>query len=568
MGHVEVAHVHHALPDGRVLLDDASFRVGEGTVAALVGPNGSGKTTLIRLIAGDVTPQSGTVTTSGGLGVMRQFIGGIRGRPRVEHSIGGSGGCPPGRAQRRGDPRGRCPDRARSRAARRGASGPRPAGLRCGKKGARGRSAAGRGGTRDDGARRRAGPAAVRGALAEWGDAAATTPRCSGTPARSPRSASRSSRPSGGRCARCPAASRSGWCWRRCCAARTRCCCSTSRTTTWTCRASAGWRSSSPRRQKTVLLVSHDRELLANCAERIITVEDGNVWVHGGGFASYAQARRDRNDRLDELRRRWDEEHEKLKQLVRMYRQKATYNDAMASRLQAAGDPAAPVRGGRAAGAGAREQNVRMRLRGGRTGKRAVICEDLELTGLMQPFDLEVWYGERVAVLGSNGSGKSHFLRLLAGGAGVAHEGVARLGARVVPGLFAQTHTRPDLAGRWPEEILMTEHALARNEAMAALSRYELQSCAEQPFGTLSGGQQARLQILLLELSRVTAAAARRADRQPRPGQCRGTPGGSRVLSGHGAGGHARPLVRAVIRPFPRLRGGRGRVRIRRPGVG
>ena len=57
-----------------------------------------------------------------------------------------------------------------------------------------------------------------------------------------------------------------------------------------------------------------------------------------------------------------------------------------------------------------------MRLKGGRTGKRAVVCEDLELTGLMKPFDLEVWYGERVAVLGSNGSGKSHFLRLLAAG--------------------------------------------------------------------------------------------------------------------------------------------------------
>jgi ATPase subunit of ABC transporter with duplicated ATPase domains len=39
---------------------------------------------------------------------------------------------------------------------------------------------------------------------------------------------------------------------------------------------------------------------------------------------------------------------------------------------------------------------------------------------------------------------------------------------------------------------------------MAALARYELQHCAEQPFGTLSGGQQARLQILLLELSGVT----------------------------------------------------------------
>src|SRR5947208_12927207 len=90
------------------------------------------------------------------------------------------------------------------------------------------------------------------------------------------------------------------------------------------------------------------------------------------------------------------------------------------------------------------EQSVTMRLRGGRTGKRAVVCTDLELTGLMKPFDLEVWYGERVAVLGANGSGKSHFLRLLARGGSdpdaehrpvdaavippVAHAGAARLG--------------------------------------------------------------------------------------------------------------------------------------------
>ena len=62
-----------------------------------------------------------------------------------------------------------------------------------------------------------------------------------------------------------------------------------------------------------------------------------------------------------------------------------------------------------------------MRLQGGRTGVRAVTCEGLELTGLMQPFDTEVFFGERVAVLGGNGSGKSHFLRLLAGD-DVAHD--------------------------------------------------------------------------------------------------------------------------------------------------
>lgn len=165
-----------------------------------------------------------------------------------------------------------------------------------------------------------------------------------------------------------------------------------------------------------------------------------------------------------------------------------------------------------------------MRLQGGRTAKRAVICEDLQLTGLMEPFDLEVWFGERVAVLGSNGSGKSHFLRLLAAGgsdpdrenlpvgeaviAPVAHTGRVRLGARVRPGWFVQTHEHPELIGRTLLEILHRgdDHrtGMGREGASRVLDRYELAHAGEQTFDSLSGGQQARFQILLLELSGAT----------------------------------------------------------------
>ena len=96
------------------------------------------------------------------------------------------------------------------------------------------------------------------------------------------------------------------------------------------------------------------------------------------------------------------------------------------------------------------------------------------------------------------------FLRLLAG-EDVAHSGLWKLGARVVPGHFAQTHAHPELQGRTLLDILWKEHAQDRGPAMSRLRRYELTQQAEQCFERLSGGQQARFQILLLELEGVTA---------------------------------------------------------------
>ncbi|HEX3335987.1 MAG TPA: ATP-binding cassette domain-containing protein [Jatrophihabitans sp.] len=468
MGYVEVAGIGHVLADGRVLLENAGFRVGEGAKAALVGANGAGKTTLLRLIAGDEAPQTGTVTRVGGVGVMRQFIGSVRDATTVEDFL----------------------VQLSAPALRTAWDALQATELVLME--------------RDDDAAQ----FAYAHAIADWGDAGGydaevlwdtVSVAALGLPFE--RSKYRElTTLSGGEQKRLALElllrSRDEvllldepdnyldvpgkrWLEQR-------------------LRDSA----------KTVLFVSHDRELLATVADRVITVEGGTTWVHGGGFASYHAARSHRHERMAELRRRWEEEHTRLKDLVRTLQQQARVSEVMAQkyrvmlrrleRFEAAGPPPDKPE----------DEKVSMRLRGGRTGVRAVVCEQLELSGLMQPFDVEIYYGERVGVLGANGAGKSHFLRLL-GGEPVGHTGSWRLGARVVPGLFAQTHAHPTWQSRTLLDLLWTgdtdRPGVARGRAISVLRRYGLGDQAEQSFGTLSGGQQARFQILLLELSGATA---------------------------------------------------------------
>src|SRR5579862_4987027 len=82
MGFIDVSELSYSI-GGHQLFHDVSFRVGEGSKVALVGANGTGKTTLLRLIAGDIKPESGTISNGGGIGIMRQFIGSAGGTTTV-----------------------------------------------------------------------------------------------------------------------------------------------------------------------------------------------------------------------------------------------------------------------------------------------------------------------------------------------------------------------------------------------------------------------------------------------------------------------------------------------------
>jgi ATPase subunit of ABC transporter with duplicated ATPase domains len=247
---------------------------------------------------------------------------------------------------------------------------------------------------------------------------------------------------------------------------------------------------------KTVLVISHDRALLDVVADKVVTLEGHTSWTHGASFSTWHEARDARVARIDEDHRRFREERKRLEESLREFRRRAAMgSDTFASRVRSTKtkierfEAEAPTDR-------VRDEQVTMKLGGNRTGTRVVICEELELDGLTDPFDFEVIFSERIAVLGPNGTGKSHFLRLLAGER-VEHSGAWRLGARVVPGYFSQTHDHPQLRTVAVLDAVM-KAGYDRGKAMATLRRYGLHNAATQPFETLSGGQQARLQILLL----------------------------------------------------------------------
>ena len=466
MGHIDVSGIEFSLSDGRVLLNDVSFRVGEGAKAALIGPNGSGKTTLVKMICGDLQPDSGAISISGGLGIMRQFIGSVRDSSTVRELLISVS-----------------PEKIRIAA----------------KKMSEAEAAMN---AEPDSEKAQMNYAQ---AISDWGDVGGYEAEvmwdvsCTAALGKSfdEVSTREVNTLSGGEQKKLvlnvllngpeevlildeP--------------------------DNYLDVPSKRWLEEEIKgSHKTILFISHDRELLHTCANRIVTLEQsvsGNTaWIHGAGFATWHEARKARNARFAELMLRWEQEHTRLKELVLTLHNQAKSSPDMASKYRAMqtrlrkfeeiGPPPAPPM----------EQDVKVELTGGRTGERVVTCENLVLEGLTKPFSVEFFYGDRVGVLGKNGTGKSHFLRLLAGDSSVKFSGNYKLGARVVPGHFAQTHAHPEFIGKKLIEILWEEHSLQLGPAMSVLGNYELSQQGDQRFETLSGGQQARFQVLLLELS-------------------------------------------------------------------
>ena len=465
MGQINVIGVEYALSDGRVLLNDVSFRVGDGAKVALIGANGVGKTTLFRMIAGDLQPDEGQIIVTGGLGIMRQFIGSIRDESTVRDLLISVS-----------------PEKIRNAAEK----------LKVAERALEEKNE-----EREQ--------LAYAEALSEWGDAGGYDQEVLWDMA-----ASKALGKTFDRVANREVNSLSGGEQKRLVLELLLIgpeeVLILDEPDNYLDVPAKRWLEEEIRKsKKTVLFISHDRELLAATATKIVTLEQGvngnTAWIHGEGFDTWHEARRVRNEQFAQLLERWEDEHRRLKDLVLTLQWQAASSQDMASRYRAMqtrlrkfeeiGPPPPPPR----------VQDVKVNLRSTRTGERVVTCEDLTIENLTEPFSIEIYYQDRVAILGKNGTGKSHFLRMVSGDSTVRFNGTFKLGARVKPGFFAQTHAHPEFEGKTLLEILWEQNSLQLGAAKSVLGRYELADHAEQKFTSLSGGQQARFQVLLLELA-------------------------------------------------------------------
>ena len=255
--------------------------------------------------------------------------------------------------------------------------------------------------------------------------------------------------------------------------------------------------------QSTILMVSHDRTLLSNVATKVICVEGSGCWVHGGSYRTLprgaGQAPGAARRRPQTVERRGappvppHEDHEAARRAVNdSNAPKADAAETRWEKFVKAGPPPPPVP----------DQQILVKLRGADAARRVVQLTDVSIGDLFLPFSHEIYHGERIGLIGPNGTGKTHLLNALAGTPTVANgelSGPIKFGPRTSVGMFTQVNDRPEFRGRTCLDIVR-DRRFDEELAMKALARYRIGRQSRQEFETLSGGQKARLEILCLEL--------------------------------------------------------------------
>ena len=247
-----------------------------------------------------------------------------------------------------------------------------------------------------------------------------------------------------------------------------------------------------------LVLVSHDRFVLDRCVSGIVELQHGGIDHYPGSFSRYLVAREERKALLRAAREKQDVEEAKLQRFVDRFGAKATkakqaqsrakrLDKLRAQRVEIQEDVAAPRM--RFNAPDAKGSNL-LALRGAAAGWDSALFQELGLT---------LHRGERWALLGANGTGKSTLLKALAGDHPLM-TGTRALGKGIRIGVFGQDQTRDlDPDARAMDLVLEGAPFCTETRARSLLGALGLSGeKALQTVGTLSGGEKARVALARL----------------------------------------------------------------------
>jgi len=258
-----------------------------------------------------------------------------------------------------------------------------------------------------------------------------------------------------------------------------------------------------------VVLVSHDRYLLDLVADEIVELEGGVLTRFAGNYSEYAiekehlrarQAQRYADQqkeihRLEQSAKRlmtWGRVYDNVKFIKR--------GQAIMKRIERIEPVAQPHK----------ERAMNLHLAGWRGSTKVLEIEGLSKAYaeahskrqkvVLDGLDLLIRHGERVGLVGANGSGKSVLFRCILGQE-TPTAGTIAIGPSIRTGYYAQEHETVDLS-RTVLDVLRHTAGISESTAMQTLNRFAFTyDQARRPAEDLSGGERSRLQLALIVLS-------------------------------------------------------------------
>ena len=254
----------------------------------------------------------------------------------------------------------------------------------------------------------------------------------------------------------------------------------------------------------TVLIISHDRQLLDRAVNKIFELEDGRISSYAGNYSYYFKERQLRLQKQYEQYTLQQDEIKRLEGVWRQYQGWSKVNDKFATKAEDTLKRIERIKRQAVNKPILIRDKIKVNLDADRSGKKVLEVQGLSKSYdgyvLFQPFDFTILYGERVGIVGANGSGKTTLLKTMMEML-PADTGSVKIGASVVVGYYAQEQETLPFDST-PLDFIRRIKPMNEPQAIAFLSgllfSYE---DIRTPIRRLSGGEKSRLQIARLMLT-------------------------------------------------------------------